>query len=44
MTAGVIIHDPVTVLYYHGCISFDALDVRAVAMLYELTLRLHDDL
>jgi hypothetical protein len=44
MAAWAIFHDPITVLYYHGCISFEALGVRAAAMLYKTRLRFQEDM
>jgi len=35
-------HDQITVLNYHGCISFEALEVRAATMLRKKRLRFHE--
>ena len=37
-------HNPLTVLNYYGNISFEALEVRAAAMLYKKRLRFHEDM
>jgi hypothetical protein len=37
-------HDLITVLIHHGCIYFEALVVRAAAMLYKKKLRFYEDM